>query len=359
MTPEQFLAQIKRQQPAPVYLFLGPESYHRRICRDALIERCLPPEERENGLTRHDLDEVSLSDVIDDARSMSLFAAERLIWISSAESALPRTRGAAAAEGEESGGGGKEGHAAQLAAYVKDPSPGVVLVFEASRYEFDGEDKAKVERVRKFYSAIPTVVEFPKFTPLAAKLLAKELAGKAGLRLGSGELEFLVETLDADALRIAVEIEKLSLYAGRDRALTVDEISAMIPNARAATIFALVNALGSRDRSRSLDLLDTLVREGEYLPLALTFLATQFRLALVAREQKLRSVQEIQSYFSKLGVPMWRQRAEQVQQTMAAFSSGKLRKAIGKTYETDKALRDTRPEDRVILEEYILALTAA
>ena len=53
-------------------------------------------------------------------------------------------------------------------------------------------------------------------------------------------------------------------------------------------IFALVNAMGRRDRTRALQVLDTLARDGEYLPLALAFLSTQFRMALVAREAGLR-----------------------------------------------------------------------
>ena len=50
---------------------------------------------------------------------------------------------------------GPPADAAPLAAYLKDPTPGVVLVFEASRFDFEGDDKRKQERVRKFYSRHP------------------------------------------------------------------------------------------------------------------------------------------------------------------------------------------------------------
>lgn len=358
MTPEQFLAQI-RKQPAPVYLFLGPDGYQRQLCRRALTERALPSGDLENGLTRHDLDDLSLDEVIDDARSLSLFASERLIWVTGAEGALPRGRAAASEddEGSAGGGGGKESSPGALAAYVKDPSPGVVVVFDSSRYDFDGEDKTRQERVRKFYSAIPNSVEFPRYSPAEARRLAQDLARAAGLRLDAAAVELLVEALGADASRIATEIEKLRLYAGAGRPLGPEELAGLIPNARATTIFALVNALARKDRSASLDLLDTLVREGEYLPLALTFLGTQFRLALVAREQGLKNAYDIQGYFSKMGTPMWRQRAEQVQQTMSAFSREKLEKAISRVFAADRALRDTRPDDRIVMEEFVLGLT--
>lgn len=356
MTPEQFLSQIRRQPPAPVYLFLGPDSYQRKACRQALIERAIPGGDLENGFVRHDLDEVSLDEVIDDARSLSLFASERLIWVSSAEAALPRGRGGAA-EGDDEEGGTKDARSgSSLSAYLKNPSPGVVIVLDSSRYDFEGEDKARTERVRKFYSAVPNVVEFPKYTVAAARQLAQKLAAESGVKLGPAEVELLVEALGADATRIATEIEKLSLYAP-GRSVSAEELAALVPNARATTVFALVNALARRDRRTSLDALDTLVREGEYLPLALTFLNTQFRWALVAREQGLRSAGDIQNYFSRLGTPMWRQRAEQVQQTVSAFSKQKLEAAIDCVFAADKALRDARPDDRVVMEEFVLRLT--
>jgi DNA polymerase-3 subunit delta len=100
-----------------------------------------------------------------------------------------------------------------------------------------------------------------------------------------------------------------------------------------------------------------LVREGEYMPLALSFLATQFRLAFVAKEARLSNATQVQSYFTKQGTPMWRSRAEQVAQTAAAFSVEKLRTAAIKIYETDKALRDARPDDRIVMERFVLELT--
>ncbi len=100
------------------------------------------------------------------------------------------------------------------------------------------------------------------------------------------------------------------------------------------------------------------MREGEYLPLALTFLATQFRLAMVAHEAGLRNVQQIQGYFTKQGIRMWRDRAEQVQQTVAAFPGEKLGRAIESVSWADKALRDTRPDDRVVMEELVFSLTS-
>src|SRR5262245_3640962 len=146
MTPDEFLRSIAQKPPAPAYLFIGPETWSRDRCRRALMERVLPPEDRADGFNRFDLDEVELRAVIDDARSLSLFASNRVIWVSSAES---DTRA------------GKEDAGVLLQDFVKNPVPGVVIVFDCSRYDLEGDDKAKAQRVQKFYLAAVQV----EFTP--------------------------------------------------------------------------------------------------------------------------------------------------------------------------------------------------
>ncbi len=346
MTPQQLVSQLKSSPPAPLYLFAGQESYRRRACRKMMVEKALPEDLREDGYARYDLDETSIRDVVDAAASYSLFAAERLIWVSNAEAALPR--GAAAFDEKDT---------AALARYAADPTPGTVVVFDAQRLGFDNDDKSKMERLRKFYAAVPNVVEFSPYSPDEALKLAGELAARAGLKMNPALLNTLVEALGSDAERIATEIEKLAAFSGGTRAIAEADILALAPDARTATVFALVAALGRGDRAASLNLLHTLIRDGEYLPLALTFLAAQVRFALTAREEGLKTPQAIQAHFSKLGIPMWSSRAQQVMQTLGAFSKPQLEKAMVKIFETDKAFRDRSPDDRLVMERLILDLT--
>src|SRR5438067_428527 len=102
MTPEQFLDQLQKKGPQPVYLFLGPEGFNRDRCRRGLLERVLVPEERESGFTQHDLDEVPLAAALDDARSLSLFSSNRVLWLARAEAALPRGKSVDSADEEGS-----------------------------------------------------------------------------------------------------------------------------------------------------------------------------------------------------------------------------------------------------------------
>jgi DNA polymerase-3 subunit delta len=354
MTPAQFLARIKKGSLPAATLLLGPEAYERRRLKDALLAM-YPPD----AVSQHDLAERTVAEVVDDARALSLFASERLIWVVNAEAALPRGKAAAAAEEEdgESVGSGAAGGDGTLAEYLKDPTPGVALVVEASRFDFEGDDKRKQDRVRKFYSVITDVVELRPFAAHDARREAESLIRAANFKMDPAALDLLVEALGADMGRIAIEIEKLALFAG-ERAVGVDDITALVPDARSTTVFALVNALGRRDRTRSLEILDTMTRQGDYLPLALSFLSTQFRMALVASEAGLKSSSQIQSHFQRMGIMMWQSRADQVQQTVTKFGKAKLERAMKLIFEADKGLRDARPDDRIVMEQFVMKLTA-
>jgi DNA polymerase III subunit delta len=338
---------MKRGDIPSVCLFLGQEGYNRKRCREALAAAAQGVEAEQ-----YDLAETPLAGVIDDARAMSLFASERLIFVIGAEAAMPRS---ARAVDDEEGGWGTAASDGVLDAYVKSPTPGVILVFEATRWDLEGEDKTKSERARKFFGAIPDVVEFRRFSVDEARGELDRIARAAGVKLDGAASEALVEALAADVGRIAIEIEKLSLYG---KPITADDLPLLVPDARQSTIFALVNALGRRDRARSLETLDALVREGEYLPLALTFLATQFRMALVAKEANLRGASAVQGHFQRAGVQMWGSRAEQVSATAGKFSKEQLERGLKLIFETDRDLRSARPDDRTVVENFVIKLCA-
>lgn len=361
MTPAQFLGRVKRGDIPPVCLFLGQEGYNRAKCKEALVAASSVPMER------FDAGETVLAAILDDARAMSLFASERLMFVGNAEAALPRGRAAAAAaasSGDSGDDGDDEGEAGSgpsakgadlLASYVKDPTPGVTLVIEASRWDFEGEEKAKSERVRKFFGAIVEVVEFRAFDAAGARTELDRMAKAKNVSIEPAAAEALVEALAADVGRISVELEKLALYGRR---ITVEELPLLVPDARESTIFGLVNALGRRDRAAALQALDALVREGEYLPLALSFLATQFRMALVAREASLKGASAVQGHFQKAGVPMWGSRADQVWQTASKFSRRQLELGLKLIFEADRDLRSARPDDRIVMENFVVRLCA-
>lgn len=351
MTPKAFLQQIKNGPPAAAYLFVGDELFHRDHCRKALIQAALgddagidgPPE----GLIEHDLAERSLAALLDDARTISLFSPKRLIVGYRAEAALPKRLAGGSDPGEE-----------DLARYLKNPSSGVVLLFESTRFNWaDRDEKPKNERVVKYFSAVRQTVELQRFGPGEALTEAGRQAKQAGLRIENGALADLVEILGADMARIASNIEKLALYAGGERTIGSADIEALVPEARQSGMFEFSGALAGNDRQRALELLDTLAKSGSYWPIQISLLAGLFRQALAAKEQGARSQGEVTRAFGRLGIRVWPARAVQVSQIASRFSQPQLEKALCLLSEADRDLRRERPDDRIVMEQLVVAMT--
>jgi DNA polymerase-3 subunit delta len=354
MDPAQFLVQLQKSRPAPGYLFLGNELFSRDGCRRALMEKALPPEEREAGLVEYDLSETSLDALLRDAQTLSLFAPARLLVGYNAEACLPRGQA-----GEEEAEPGKPSPGADpLGGYFRNPTPGVVILLEALRLDWDDRDeKKKLERLAKYFAEIPVTVELRRLDPRAALEAARRLARLRHLSISDDLLAELAEALGHNMARIAGEIEKLALYATGNREITRNELAALVPEARTSGLFELTNALASRDRTRALEILDTLVRMDTYLPLQISFLAGLFRYALAVKQSGARNAGDASRLFSRLGLPVWPARVQQAFDTARRFSTEQLERAIVLLFETDRDLRRERPDDRIVMERLVWSLT--
>ncbi len=354
MDPAQFLIQIKKSPPGPGYLFLGNELFSRDSCRRALIEAALRPGERESGLVEYDLAETSLDTLVADARTLSLFAPARVIVGYNAEALLQRVRDTGESENEEA----EKPAGDPFDGYFRNPTPGVVILIEALRFDWDDrEEKKKLERLAKYFSSVPATVEMRRLDPRAALEGARRLAQQRRVAIPEELLAELAEALGHDMARIAGEIEKLALYGAGGREITREALAALVPEARTSGLFELTNALAARDRTRALEILDTLTRMGVYLPLQIHFLAALFRYALAVKQAGARNAGEANRLFQRLGLPVWPARAQQALETARRFTQAQLERAMVLLFEADVDLRRERPDDRIVMERLVWSLT--
>lgn len=350
MKPKALLTQLDKGRPAAGYLFLGNELFFRDRCRRALIKAVLgDTADPGEGLIEFDLKDEPLDKLLGEARTLSLFASSRLIIGLNADAALPRrvtTRG-----------GSPE--TAALETYFKDPTPGVTLLLECRRYDWnDREDKAKLERVAKFFAAVPQTVELAPLSASEAMSLSQRIASYHKLDIAPDLLAELVEMLGNDMARLSADLSKLAMYIGGQRAVTRDDVEVLIPEARQSGVFELTDALAQKDRSRALALVDTLAKTGGYWPLQLNMLARLFRQALAAKEQGARAVPQITRLFQAQGAPMWPARARQILEVGQKFSRRELERALIGLFRADRDLRRERPNDRLIIEQLVVDMTA-
>jgi DNA polymerase-3 subunit delta len=65
------------------------------------------------------------------------------------------------------------------------------------------------------------------------------------------------------------------------------------------------------------------------------------------------------NHFRGLGIPMWFAKAEQVSTAATRFPKNKLEEGVDLLFRADRDLKGTRPDDRLVLEDFVMRLTAS
>jgi DNA polymerase-3 subunit delta len=73
----------------------------------------------------------------------------------------------------------------------------------------------------------------------------------------------LVQLAGEDTRQLESELDKLSLYVGEGNTVTIEDVRAIVPLSRAGIIFEVGNAIARRDLRRALELLRTLIYQGQ------------------------------------------------------------------------------------------------
>jgi DNA polymerase-3 subunit delta len=88
-------------------------------------------------------------------------------------------------------------------------------------------------------------------------------ASEMGISFDDDALDALVQLAGEDTRLLDSELEKLSLYVGKGQRVRLEDVHLLVPLNRAGVIFEVGNAIGRRDLRRALELVRTLVYQGQ------------------------------------------------------------------------------------------------
>ncbi len=93
--------------------------------------------------------------------------------------------------------------------------------------------------------------------------LVQRRARDMGITFDGDALDMFVQLAGEDTRQLDSELEKIGLYLGQAKRVTVEDVRAIVPLSRAGIIFEVGNAIGKRDLRRALELLRTLIYQGQ------------------------------------------------------------------------------------------------
>jgi DNA polymerase-3 subunit delta len=191
---------------------------------------------------------------LDALQTLPFFGGGKLVWLKNvnflADSQVGKTN--AASEGME-----------YILDYVEQQlPPEVKFLLSASA----------VDKRRSAYKRIQKLADLRTFDkPDTSKTgwedevipLVERRARDLGITFDNDAIEMLVHLAGEDTRQLDSEVEKLSLYLGERTRVTAEDVRLLVPLNRAGVIFELGNAMGKRDLRRALELVRTLVYQGQ------------------------------------------------------------------------------------------------
>jgi len=246
------------------------------------------------GETVFDAPTVTLPEILDAAREVSLLAPRRLVLVrgsrlaSGVEGAEEGDEAAGGGEGDGSGrpalpaAGGRDSDAAQVAAlkrYLEGAADGACVVFSGCPWDAR-------RRVHKAVLEAATVVDISRPDPREIPSWIEARVRERGRAIEPEAVRLLGEMRGADTLRIRGELAKLALYAQPGRPITAADVRALVGGGEAPTAWALVDAMADGDASRAVGILRRILDDGEPVPAVVGAIASRLRQMIVLRDER-------------------------------------------------------------------------
>ncbi|PYP92903.1 MAG: DNA polymerase III subunit delta [Candidatus Angelobacter sp. Gp1-AA117] len=349
---ERFVSEVTNNKLRPAYVFIGDEVFFRDHCRQALIQHLVPNDLRDFSLHDLDLSEVNLAEILDGARTPSLMAPFQVFFIRGVKNLY-----------------GRGSHAEEFAAieqYVKDPNPAAVLIFVADHISIpadvrrmDMQDKERYERIRETLGEYCGMVELARVDESDGMRWVMERAQKEEVKIDQDAARELVDALGADMMLISSELEKLILYTGEKKRITLGDVETMVLAAKQRSLYELTEAISAKDKIKAVAVLDAMLATGEGEEAAighLYMLAKTFRQMLVISEKNVRDPKMIwQALWQGFRVPPFA--AEDIIRQARRYKSRReLTRALKLIARADMALRSNAPSKRLVLEQLVMHL---
>lgn len=276
--------------------------------------------------------EAAGADVVTRCRTVPAFASRRVVVLKDAE----RLR----AEGWEA-----------ILAYLKAPSTTTCLVCVADKLDQRSPALQQIERIGKILQF--TAPKFAAERQRWCQRWIRERARQHGKTL-SPEAELLLLNLQGpDLLRLGQEVDKLCLYVGEQREVTLEAVEALVGEASMREIFELTRAVSRRDLETALRCLRRLLEMGEASLGILGMLARQMRLLLRAKE--LLAQDSAPADMSRLlGIP--RPFVSEILEGAKTSSLPRLEHGLARLLELDRSLKSSGRGQSLFLELAIIDL---
>ena len=297
-----------RGSQAGIHVVAGADSFLAEEALEALTAAAVGGGDRSDSVQVFRGEESTWTQVVEAARTGSLFASRRAVVVRNAD--------------------GLKGDGEEMVAYLQDPTHDLSLVLLTVK-----PDKRKT--VWKCLMQAASVVPAEPLKGRALRARVQESLRRRRLALRDDGLEELLERVGQDLRRLMGELDKLEAFAG-NAPLSAEDVAAVLGRGLAPPLYRLGDAFAGRRGRETLEVLQALLEEGE-VPLKIlgTFHRSlrQVRGAVALRGS--RAARE--DLVSRLGVLPFK--VSDVLEASRRWSEGDLRQAFAALDRADRRMK--------------------
>lgn len=246
---------IKQNQFKPVYLLYGNENYLKKLYKDKLKTAILS-ESDDMNFSYFEGKGIDIPKVIAAAETMPFFSERRLIIIEN--SGLFKSQ-------------------SDLADYMKAIPATTHMVFVETEID-------KRNRLYKAVKEVGTISEMNSLDETNLKLWITSMLDRDKKKITADTILYLLSKTGTDMENIQNEIEKLICYAIDREIITVEDVDAVCTTQITSKIFVMMDAIGSRNQEKALDLYYDLLALKEKPMTILYLISRQFNILIQVKD---------------------------------------------------------------------------
>lgn len=325
--------QIKTGTLAPIYVLVGEDTKLVDRLVDGM-EATIDPADRAFSVDRVYATEGGGTpvDIIASARTPSMLGGPRVVIVLRAERFFKPKRGGKKAETDDADAGAAADDAgssealdlAPIDEYLASPVAGTTLIFVASAIDLTRRTSKKLKELAQYVEChgleTGSAADRREATATARAQVQNEML-QLGRSLEPAGLQLLIDRTGLDITQLRGAVERLLLYAGDKKTISVDDVREVVGDHAFVDDWAVINAIGDGDAARALR-------------------------ALAQRFDRGDSPHGI------VGQLRW-----WVSSRLAEAEPDRVRPALESLMRTDLALKSSGGDDRVLLERLVVELT--
>jgi len=220
----------------------GPEPFLKSQAIRRLVDGLLDAADRSMCFSEYDGEEAALNEVLDDVRTLALFAPRRVVLLRNADQFITE-------------------HRKDLERYVAEPCPTGVLALECNSFP-------KTTRLYKLINAAGGCIacEPPRRNALPG-WVAERCRTEYDKRIDADAVRALLDHIGDSLGLLDSELGKLAIYVGSRPAITHADVTAITGQQREQKVFGILNAMADGNSATALRIWEEVWetdREAEY-----------------------------------------------------------------------------------------------